>query len=180
MKRPKKVKTSQVDRSSRVRFFGRLMSAGEILQYAKEKKYPVEDIDGVYYRDLIVHMDNFLRYWGDHLNIPLEELTNISLLKFGSGRSGFWALYRPERGEWEFQAAISFLPLSLIEYIVLHELCHYHHGGHGKEFQGLIKRHMPDYLEREKELEEIDKVFLRWISHEVGETPFQGENDRGF
>jgi|GEM_PF-2215777 len=168
----KKLKKTQIKKPSKLRFFGELMTVEEIIQYAKDKKYGVENINDIYYKELFVILNNFLSYWGSWLDIPLEELTNISLLKFGSGYSGFWALYRPEKGEWEFQAAISFLPVSLIEYIVLHELCHYHYGGHGQEFQKLMEKHMPDYLEREKELEEIDKVFLRWISYETGGTSF--------
>lgn len=180
VRRLKKIKNTQIKESSKVRFFGELMTEKEIIQYAKEKRYHVKNINDVYYRELIVHLDNFLRYWGDHLEIPSEELTNISLLKFGSGCNGFWALYRPEKGEWEFQAAISFLPVPIIEYIVLHELCHYHHGGHGEEFHGLIKKHMPDYLERKKELEEIDEIFLRWISQETEGIPIQDEITEDF
>lgn len=41
---------------------------------------------------------------------------------------------------------------SLGEYVILHELLHYHVPNHGKLWKVLISAHMPDYEEREKKL----------------------------
>ncbi len=40
----------------------------------------------------------------------------------------------------------------LIEYVVLHELCHLKHMNHSKEFWNLVGKYMPNYKERRKEL----------------------------
>lgn len=40
------------------------------------------------------------------------------------------------------------LPLSHIEYVVLHEFCHFIHGNHSSDFYGLVAEYMPDWKER--------------------------------
>ncbi len=44
---------------------------------------------------------------------------------------------------------------SLIDYVMLHELCHYVHLNHSKEFYKLLKSFMPDYNQRKKLLNTI-------------------------
>lgn len=39
-------------------------------------------------------------------------------------------------------------PASLIDYVILHELCHLQHHNHGKRFYALMSRHMPDWQRR--------------------------------
>ena len=39
-----------------------------------------------------------------------------------------------------------------IEYVVLHELCHFIHPNHSKQFYGLLETLMPDWKERKREL----------------------------
>ncbi len=41
------------------------------------------------------------------------------------------------------------LPYSLIDYIVVHELCHILHKGHGKEFWKEVEKYLPGYKELE-------------------------------
>ena len=41
---------------------------------------------------------------------------------------------------------------SLIEYVVLHELCHIKHHDHSRRFHALMSEHMPDWPVRSKEL----------------------------
>ncbi len=40
----------------------------------------------------------------------------------------------------------------LIEYVVVHELCHLKHMNHSKEFWNLVEKHIPNYKECRKEL----------------------------
>lgn len=43
-------------------------------------------------------------------------------------------------------------PVECLDYVILHELCHYKVGRHGKRFWGLLTRLMPDCKERKQEL----------------------------
>ena len=43
-------------------------------------------------------------------------------------------------------------PAALIDYVILHELCHLKHLNHGKRFYALMTRHMPDWQQRRTEL----------------------------
>ena len=44
-------------------------------------------------------------------------------------------------------------PLTAIEYVVVHELCHYRYRGHGKGFYSLLEAVLPDWRERKRLLE---------------------------
>jgi predicted metal-dependent hydrolase len=49
-----------------------------------------------------------------------------------------------------FNKKLRFLPLKLIEYVVLHEMCHLIFKNHKKQFWNLIKKIEPQYLQKEK------------------------------
>jgi predicted metal-dependent hydrolase len=53
---------------------------------------------------------------------------------------------------------LCWLPPHLAEYVVLHELVHLRVFNHGKEFKAMMSAHMPDWKERESEL---DKMVFR-------------------
>ncbi|MEQ8860093.1 MAG: SprT family zinc-dependent metalloprotease [Pseudomonadales bacterium] len=52
-------------------------------------------------------------------------------------------------------------PTQLIDYVVLHELCHLQHYDHGPRFYGLMTRHMPDWQTRRGELDHYLPVLLQ-------------------
>jgi Predicted metal-dependent hydrolase len=55
--------------------------------------------------------------------------------------------------EITYHYLISTLPMELIDYIVVHELCHIHHMNHDRSFWRKVGSIMPDYKERMKMLE---------------------------
>jgi predicted metal-dependent hydrolase len=58
-----------------------------------------------------------------------------------------------------FHWRIMMLPVSIIDYIVVHELVHLHEPRHNKTFWQRIERAMPDYLERKRWLAENGSWF---------------------
>lgn len=56
------------------------------------------------------------------------------------------------RGTVTLNRALTWLPFHLAEYVVVHELVHLRELNHGKGFHALMKKHLPDYKEREKEM----------------------------
>lgn len=55
--------------------------------------------------------------------------------------------------EITYNYMICTLPLELIDYIVVHELCHIHHMNHDRSFWRKVGSIIPDYKERMKILE---------------------------
>jgi len=49
-----------------------------------------------------------------------------------------------------FNKYLKFVPKELIEYVVIHEMCHLKIKNHRREFWLLVKKLCPDFLEREK------------------------------
>ena len=55
-------------------------------------------------------------------------------------------------GYFTFNFELLGMDRSLGEYVILHELLHYHIPNHGKLWKSLMKVHMPDHEERAKKL----------------------------
>jgi predicted metal-dependent hydrolase len=54
-----------------------------------------------------------------------------------------------------FNYKILFLPEELLDYIVVHELCHLGEMNHSKRFWGLVEKTIPDYKEMRKKMRKI-------------------------
>ncbi|MCR4311442.1 MAG: M48 family metallopeptidase, partial [Candidatus Taylorbacteria bacterium] len=55
---------------------------------------------------------------------------------------------------------IVFLPDTLVDYLVVHELCHLREHNHGKGFWFLVAQEIPDYAVLRKELHGFEKTFV--------------------
>ncbi len=74
-----------------------------------------------------------------------------------------WSLRRMKRrwgscrrdGRIVFNIGLVQTPPPLIEYVVLHELCHLKHHDHGAAFYSLLGKCLPDWKERRRELNRI-------------------------
>lgn len=56
------------------------------------------------------------------------------------------------KGNLNFNYKIFFLPEPLVDYIIVHELCHLAEFNHSHSFWVLVAQTMPDYKERQAEL----------------------------
>ncbi len=52
-------------------------------------------------------------------------------------------------------ARLILLPLHLIDYVIIHELCHANHLNHSKEFYKELSERLPQYKENEREIKQI-------------------------
>ena len=68
-----------------------------------------------------------------------------------------WAVCVPSRKEIRFSAISATLDKSLIDMIVVHELCHLFHPDHSKAFWNLVSQYVPDVAEKERRLKEISR-----------------------
>lgn len=59
-----------------------------------------------------------------------------------------WASCQPQRGIVTLNGKMIAAPKEAIEYVVLHELVHFIHPNHSKDFYGLVEKLMPDWKMR--------------------------------
>ena len=58
------------------------------------------------------------------------------------------------RGTLSFNWKLMLAPLGVLDYVVVHELCHLKHMDHSREFWAAVESVMPDYRERRRWLKE--------------------------
>ena len=64
-----------------------------------------------------------------------------------------WGVCHPKKGSITLNRRLLSVPRSCIEYVVLHELAHFVHPNHSRQFYDLLTVLMPDWRMRKKELE---------------------------
>ena len=68
-----------------------------------------------------------------------------------------WGLCRPFKKQMTFSSRLVHLDPELIDYVMAHELCHFVHANHSKDFWSLLEKGMPDWRNLRKKLGEMDK-----------------------
>lgn len=63
-----------------------------------------------------------------------------------------WGKCFPAKNLVVFNERLAMIPGELTEYIVAHELCHFHHPNHGKGFYSSLRKVMPDSDEKKQEM----------------------------
>lgn len=64
-----------------------------------------------------------------------------------------WGSCSPSRGIITLNKKLLEAPRNCIEYVVLHELCHFIHPNHSKQFYSFVAMLMPDWKERKAQLD---------------------------
>ena len=75
-------------------------------------------------------------------------------LKFRKMKSR-WGSCRWEKASLSFNTALAHVPVECVDYVVMHEYCHFIHPDHSPAFHALMTRLMPDWKERKKVLEKF-------------------------
>lgn len=91
--------------------------------------------------------------WALRLNVQPERITFRAMQrKWGSCSSA---------GRITLNTRLCWIPSPLVEYIVLHELAHLRVFNHGRDFKALLTQHMPDWKDREHELNRLWDELMR-------------------
>lgn len=64
-----------------------------------------------------------------------------------------WGSCQPKRKVLTFNTALIEMPLSCIEYVIVHEFTHFLHSNHSKKYYQTLAMFMPDWKERKRLLE---------------------------
>lgn len=82
--------------------------------------------------------------WNRHYGVPFNKIS----IRAQSTRWGSCS----RSGTLSFNYKLFFLPDHLVDYIIVHELCHVREMNHGKKFWALVAETVPDHVGRRAEL----------------------------
>ncbi len=69
-----------------------------------------------------------------------------------------WGVCYLRKATISLSNAVIHLPLDIVEYIVIHEFCHFKFPNHSHDFYGYVMKYCPDYKKRIKELKKYSYV----------------------
>lgn len=107
-------------------------------------------IDSFYKQKAIEKITPLLERWSEEMGlVPSYVGYRKAKTRWGSCSS---------RNRISFNYYLMKLPLSLVEYVVVHELAHITHKNHSADFWGLVGEYMDDYKEREVKIKAFEKL----------------------
>ena len=65
-----------------------------------------------------------------------------------------WGVCQTKNGVITLNNKLIHYDLSVIDYVIIHELCHFIHANHQKEFWDLVSKYYPNYKIIKKKLKE--------------------------
>ncbi len=88
---------------------------------------------------------------------PIFEKYKVDFptLKFKTMKTR-WGSCTPQKEIISLNKRLIQMPKPCIEYVVLHEFCHFIHPNHSKQFYALVATLMPDWKERKAVLESMN------------------------
>jgi len=125
-------------------------------------KFVIEAQKGVSQEELAWLVDGFYKEKAIEKISPLVEFWSKKM-----GLTPTYVGYRKAKTRWgscsgrdriSFNYYLMKMPLSLVEYVVVHELAHITHKNHSAKFWGLVYEYMEDYKEREVKIKTLEKI----------------------
>lgn len=88
-----------------------------------------------------------VREWAQELGVDVKTISLRAM-------KNKWASYTKASGLLIFNSEVLGIDRELMDYIVVHELLHFHVPNHGKLWKSLMHAHLGDYERLEKRLKE--------------------------
>jgi len=101
-----------------------------------------------------IHLTTRLQYLSDNCQLPFNKLSiRGQITRWGSCNTN---------KDINLNYKLLFLPKELVDYVLIHELCHTIHFNHSQRFWRLVKKHVPDYLNMRDKLREANQYLPIW------------------
>lgn len=81
------------------------------------------------------------------------------LLKFRKMKSR-WGVCHITKNYISLTSYLIHVPMELIEYVIIHEFCHFKYHNHSKSFYLYVSKYCPDYKKRVKELKSYTSLLI--------------------
>lgn len=65
------------------------------------------------------------------------------------------------KGNLNFNCLLMLMPEEILDYVIVHELCHRKEMNHSKDFWALVEKAMPDYRKRKKWIKDHGDEYMR-------------------
>lgn len=119
--------------------------AEEIKKQKKEPALTNADIEKLCQKALLVIPDK-VKYYAEIMGVTYGRITiRNQKTRWGSCSS---------KGNLNFNCLLMLMPDKVLDYVVVHELCHLKQMNHSKKFWKEVERYMPDYKNYKKWLNE--------------------------
>ena len=67
-------------------------------------------------------------------------------------------------GDISLNLKLLFCPVNLVEYVIVHELCHVKHHDHSPDFWLSVAACLPNYKQLIAELRKVEKIMPAWVA----------------
>lgn len=118
------------------------------------KKFIIPTIESWIKKRAKKHLVNWTRAISDEMSLPFRKITI-------RGQRARWGSCSEHR-DLSLNYKLLFLPASLVDYILVHELCHLVHLDHSEKFWQLVATHEPDYKIKRRELYYCERYLPSW------------------
>lgn len=126
----------------KVRMVRERQNEGESANAVPVNELTPEDIE--YIKDRIIGR---VKYYGNLMSVSYGRIT----IRNQKTRWGSCSV----KGNLNFNYQLAYLPQELLDYVVVHELCHRRHMNHSAEFWQEVEKYYPAYKACRKRLKEI-------------------------
>ncbi len=144
------LKTKLVEKSSKLPYIEHKKLIME--QFADEALETTEKRLKLFYRNHLARLANpMLDKWSKIIGVRFHKVTYKHMrTRWGSCSS---------RGHISLNVSLGKLPIELIEYVVVHELCHLIEPNHSSRFYALVNKHLPNSEEKDHQIKHMDPLF---------------------
>jgi predicted metal-dependent hydrolase len=113
---------------------------GRFALLEKEKKHALEHFIDFYRSKAVKRITERVNYYKSKMRVTITDVRIIDL-------QNRWASCT-KKGRVNFHWKCIMAPLTIIDYIIVHELAHLKHDNHSQHFWNEVDKILPDYLER--------------------------------